>query len=239
MAEHPEPAASLVDSGMRKQIAKFVAARQRGVPRIGWKMGVHDAATQQRLGLGGPLLGTLDGLRVVAEGGTYYPREGSQPQAEMEVALHLGRSVAAGASLDEAREAIAGIAPAFEFVKKVNFREYGLAGSLEDSFFHDATMFGEDRPLAVLEEMLRHGLPRLLLGDAVASEGQPGRVPADVATVVVAAAEILARYGAALQPGDRIICGSYVEPFDIAPGDKLTADLGPLGRISVTVGSPR
>jgi 2-keto-4-pentenoate hydratase len=237
MAEHPEPAASLIDSAMRKQLATLAEATRRGVPRIGWKAGLHDAVSQQRLGLGGPLLATLDGARVVSVGGSYRPRVGSQPRVEVEVAVHLGRSVAAGVSLEEARAAITGIAPAFEFIDWT--RPQGLEAFLENSILHDATVFGEDRPLAAFEAMLRAGLPRLLIGGAVVREGEPGRVPTDPATVVVSAATILGRYGEALEAGDRIICGSYIEPIDIAPGDELTADLGPLGRISVTVGSPR
>src|SRR5947207_1684056 len=114
MAEHPEPVAAQIDAAMRKQMATLVAVIARGVPRVGWKVGFHDATAQERMGIDGPLMGTLDGSRVVAAGGTYHPRPGSRPRAEVEVALHIGRRVEAGVSLEDARAAIAGIAPAFE-----------------------------------------------------------------------------------------------------------------------------
>lgn len=56
----------------------------------------------------------------------------------------------------------------------------------------------------------------------MARDGRRGVVPDDVATVVISAAKILDR----------------VEPFDIAPGDTLAADLGPLGRITTAPGAP-
>lgn len=241
MTEHHEPIRAAIDEAMRAQLAALAAAVARGVPRIGWKVGFHDDAAQQRMGIGGPLMGTLDGARTVAAGGMYHPRPGSRPRAEVEVALHIGRRVEAGVSLEEARAAISGIAPAFELIDwaKPSLRDAGLAAMLERSILHDAVVFGDDQPLSVFAEMLRGGLPKLLRGGAVLREGQPGRVPEDLATVVVSAATILGRYGWALEAGDRIICGSYIEPVDIAPGDQLTAELGPLGRISVTVGEPK
>jgi 2-keto-4-pentenoate hydratase len=238
MAEHPEPVAAAIDAAMRSQLASLRAAIEHGVPRVGWKVGFHDAAAQQRMGIGGPLMGTLDGARVVPDGGTYHPRPGSRPRAEVEVALHIGRRVEAGVSLEDARAAIAGIAPAFELVDLTKLVP-PLAAMVENSFARDAVVFGDDQPLAVFAEMLRWGLPRLLRGGEVLREGQAGRVPEDVATVVVSAAAILGRYGEALEPGDRIICGSYIEPVDIAPGDELVAELGPLGRIGIKVGEPR
>jgi 2-oxo-hept-3-ene-1,7-dioate hydratase len=238
MAEHPEPVAAAIDAAMRKQLANLKAAAARGVPRVGWKVGFHDAAAHQRMGIGGPLMGTLDGSRVVPDGGTYHPRPGSRPRAEVEVALHIGRRVAAGVSLEDARAAIAGIAPAFELVDLAKPMQ-PIGAMVEGGILHDAVAFGDDQPLAVFAEMLRWGLPKLLRGGEVLREGQAGRVPEDVATVVVSAANILGRYGEALEPGDRIICGSYIEPADIAPGDELTADLGPLGRIGIRVGESR
>jgi 2-keto-4-pentenoate hydratase len=44
----------------------------------------------------------------------------------------------------------------------------------------------------------------------------------------------LAAVGERLQPGDRLITGSVVQA-PVRPGDRVTADLGPLGRVGLTI----
>ena len=71
-----------------------------------------------------------------------------------------------------------------------------------------------------------HGLVKRF-GDTTAVAG-------DVAARVAAAARVLAAVGEWLQPGDRLITGSVVQ-VPVRPGDRVTADLGSLGRVELTV----
>ena len=48
-------------------------------------------------------------------------------------------------------------------------------------------------------------------------------------------AELLEACGERLRAGEVIITGSVLPPIDLGPGQDLTAELGPLGALSVTV----
>ena len=51
---------------------------------------------------------------------------------------------------------------------------------------------------------------------------------------MAAAARLLGAMGERLEAGDRIITGSVVQ-VPVRPGDRVTADLGSLGRVELTV----
>ena len=72
----------------------------------------------------------------------------------------------------------------------------------------------------------------------------PARTPdparaADVAACVAHVAAILARHGDRLAAGDRVICGSLVQPLPVRDRDLIAADFGPaIGTVAVTVVIP-
>jgi 2-keto-4-pentenoate hydratase len=55
----------------------------------------------------------------------------------------------------------------------------------------------------------------------------------DAVGTVRLVADFLGGHGAALAPGDRILAGSLAAPLLVAPGDAVSADFGPLGRLSL------
>ncbi|MBK9610426.1 hypothetical protein [Candidatus Amarobacter glycogenicus] len=224
----PESARPLIASGMARQLAAFRSALDAGMPRVGWKIGINDPAAQQRLGLGATLVGWLDGRRVLPQGQPYRPPAGSKPRIEAEVAVRLASDVPAGADLDDARAAIAAVAPAIEFVDAAKPLS-PLDALLASDILHDGVLFGSELPLAAASGLVAQGFPAVKLNGAPARNGLPGRYPEDLAEVVAHVANVLAENGEALQAGDRIICGSYIDPFDIVPGDEVVADFGPLG----------
>lgn len=230
------PATEAVDAGMRAQFAAAAKARANGMPRVGWKIAFADKAAQDRLGISSPLVGTLAGpaLDLAAP---YRPPANGRPRIEAEIALHLGRDVAPGASLEDASAAIDAVSPAIEFVD-VSKMSRDLAVMAEGSILHDGVAFGPTFPLADARH-LGGEFPQLLKAGAVIASPLPGRVPEDLAPLVAMVAAVVERYGERLLAGDRIICGSYIEPADLAPGDEFVVDFGPLGQIPVRVGEPR
>ncbi len=50
-----------------------------------------------------------------------------------------------------------------------------------------------------------------------------------------AAADALAAAGEGLRAGDVVITGSAVPPLAVSPGEQVTAELGPLGSLTVTL----
>src|SRR5262247_1348252 len=91
--------------------------RQRlagGDKSLGWKVGFGAAPMLKQLGISGPLVGFLTQNARVPSGGSVSLAGWAKPVAEPEVAVHIGRDVAAGADHATAAAAIAGISPAIE-----------------------------------------------------------------------------------------------------------------------------
>jgi 2-keto-4-pentenoate hydratase len=231
----PEAIQPAIDAGMVRQLKAFNAARAGGMPRAGWKIGINDPNAQQRIGLSAPIVGWLDGRRVFEAGQPYRPRAGALPRIEAEVAILLGSDVNAGASRAFARSAVASVSAAIEFVDGTKPR-----GSLEEmlahDIFHDGVLFGPEHPLEAAGGLVANGFPAVAQNGAEVRKGLPGRYPDDLAELVVHVANVLGRYGESLKAGDRIIGGSFIDPFDVAVGDKVTANFGPLGMVAFEVG---
>ena len=225
---------NLLDKGMREQLAAYRAAIAGGMPRLGWKVGLNDPAAYQRLGLDGPIAGWLNGRRLIREGEPYVPPAGAKPRIEAETAILVGADVAAGTTAAEARAAISAVAPAIEFVDATKPLS-PLDDLLANDILHEAVMIGSSQPLARAGGLVAAGFPAVTKNGEPAGPPMPGRYRDDLGEIVASVAVTLGRYGEQLCAGDWIIGGSYINPFDVAPGDQVTADFGPLGTLAFRV----
>lgn len=230
----PEGVQQLISSGMTRQLERFREALAAGMPRLGWKIGINDPAAQKRMGLRAPIVGWLDGRRVFQQGQAYTAEAGAVPRIEAEVAVRVAVDVAAGAGFGAARAAIDSIAPAIEFVNGAKPLT-PLDEMLAHDILHDAVMFGDDAPLGAALGLVANGFPAVKHNGELIRTGIGGRYPDDLGEIVAHTADVLAAAGESLRAGDRIICGSYIDPFPVAAGDTVEADFGPLGTISFTV----
>lgn len=217
---------------MDAQLARFRSAPAAGGSRYGWKVAFNDPAVQQRFGLSSPPVGWIDGSRAGESGATVVLHAGQRVHIEAEVMLHIGRDVAASEPREALRDAIAGVSPAIELVDYAIPGD-GLAQIVEFSMFHAGTVVGERRrgipadASAALERVLKNG--------EHAAGPIAGRVPADLAEIVALVAAALEACGERLLAGDRVICGSYIVPFPVAPGDRVVAEYGfGLGQVQVS-----
>ena len=230
-----EPAAAAHARGMASQREAFARALAGGMPRAGWKVGLNVREMQERLGLGASAVAWLDGRRVLRSGEAFAAPTGSAIHAEAETALRLGSDVPAGATAEAARAAIAERMPALELVDYARPRG-DLEAILAHSIFHAATVLGA--PTDVVEPAVGSTLPRVEVGGAVRAVANPAWAPPELGALLVHVAARLATVGEALRAGDLVICGSYVQPLAVAPGDEIAADFGAFGRVSISITSP-
>lgn len=219
---------------MGRQIAAFRAAQAAGMPRLGWKIGINDPAAQQRMGLPAPIVGWLDGRRLIRPGEPYAPPAGAKPRIEAETGILIGRDVGAGPSPEAAREAIAAIAPAIEFVNGAK-PLVPVDELLAHDILHDAVLLGPSAGAELARGLVAAGFPSAANNGEVVRAGLPGRYPDDLGEIVALVATTLTEYGESLRAGDWIIGGSYIDPFDVAAGDSARVDFGPLGVVSFEV----
>lgn len=218
--------------GLSAQRDALRRALAEGMPRLGWKVGLNVPEVQARLGLAGSVVGWLDGRQLLASGAEHAPRPGSRLHVEAELALRLGAAVAADAPAETARRAIREVSPALELVDYALPRA-GLEAIVAHSMFHAATVLGPPSPRP---ETPPAGFPRVLLGGELRAAPEAGWVPQDLGVLVAFVARRLGELGEALRAGDLVLSGSYTRPLPVAAGDRVSAEFGALGSVSVALG---
>jgi len=221
--------------GMDAQLARWRELVAGPGRRLGWKIGFNDRASQERLGLREPVIGFLHREARLASGDTFRAPPGSSLKVEMEIALRIGRDVAADASADESEAAIVALAPAFEVVDVTHPLE-GLEALLRGNLYHAAVVIGPESG-AVPKDPRRAIHGRLRTESGVVREVAAQRLPERFGNFVRVVAATLGRHGERLCAGDWIICGSIVEPLVVEPGHHIHGEIASLAPISLAIGA--
>lgn len=222
-----------VQRGMKKQLALRSERVAAGDRAIGWKVAFGGKAIQEKLGIGGPLVGFLSQGNAVQSGASVSVAGWVKPVAEPEVAAYMGRDLPGGASEDAARTAIAKLGPAIELIdsqRPPEDPEAVLAGNVAHRYVvlgpADAARAG-GRSDGLAGRVFRRGVETARTSDV---EAMPGSVLGLIRHV----ADYLAAFGETLRAGDVIICGSIVTPVAIEPDEsEFTYALDPIGEVSV------
>jgi 2-keto-4-pentenoate hydratase len=206
------PAVNVVDPRLVAALRAQLAGR-RG-EHVGWKLGVGD---RERIGRH-IAVGHLTSATTLQPGAVYQPQDGEDLHADAEVSVEIGpdgRIAAYGAALElvDLRSPLA--------------TPEDVVG---ENVFHRAVAFAP-----TWGALPPGGVEARLIVDGEVRDA--GRSAADIADKVAAAQRILEAVGEALAPGDLVITGSVVQ-VPVAPGDRVEADLGELGRVQLSVGSP-
>jgi 2-keto-4-pentenoate hydratase len=216
-----------VQAGLERALVSWRTLVAGGAERVGWKVGLNAPPVMESLGLAHPVIGFLTGATVVESGASCSLGGAAKPLAEPEVSIELRRDVGPGAEADEALAAIESLGPAVEIVDipaPPDDVELAVAGNV----FHRAVVFGPTRQDAAVS-------------GAVASVTVDGElrerddVKTDLAETICVVADLLGAVGERLSAGDRIIAGSLTTPVDLARGNRVELDLGPLGSAEVSL----
>ena len=200
--------------GLHEQLASWRAELQGGARRVGWKIGLNVPAVQQAAGIEHSVIGYLTTATLIEAGGSFSTSGSTRLVAEPEVAVEVGED-----------GAIAGYAAALELAD-IDRGFDDVQAILAGNVFHRAVVLGP--AVSTLPEFSA----RLLVnGEERASAEAPRDVSAEVALV----ARLLEDAGERLQPGDRVITGSITPPQPVERGDEVTAELGSLGTLNLTL----
>src|SRR5262249_5290518 len=124
-----------------------------------------------------------------------------------------------------------GLAPALELVN-YNVPANSLEGMLEHDLFHDAVVLGRETfPVPIADG----AWPHLLRNGEEAARRDPALIVLQPVATLRQVATTLVRYGERLEKDDWLILGSLTNPVPLRGGDRIEADFGPLGRVSVLV----
>jgi 2-keto-4-pentenoate hydratase len=221
---------------VRGMTAQFALRRQRleaGDEPLGWKVGFGMPAQLKQFNITGPLVGFLTQNARVVPGNTVSLAGWAKPVAEPEVAIHIGRDVAAGATPETAAAAIAGISPAIELAD-VHEPATDPERILSHDIYQRHVVLDGSTPAragsaadGLTCRLIRRGAEVVCTTDPQASTGR-------WVDIVCHVANVLAAFGERLRAGEVIITGSVVPPIAIEPDENnLTFALDPVGTISV------
>jgi len=223
--------AAALRSGMQGQLAVWRSTVLAHGNRLGWKIGFNDRVSQQRMGLAAPVLGFLRRDRLLTSGGVFRMPANTVIKTEVEVAIRIGRNVAAGASVAEAESAIVAYAPAVEVVDVTQPLE-GIEALLRGNLYQAAVLLGPEQ-YAIPSEPRQTIQARLHVDGKPIRESEPLRLPVRFGELVQLAAETLSQHGEHLAAGDWIICGAIIEPLVVIPGSRIEVEMSSFERMSL------
>ena len=222
-----------VERGLRAMLALRRQRLAAGARPLGWKVGFGSPAAVEMLGTDRPLVGFLTDQGLLPDGAAVAIGSWTQPMLEPEIAVHLARDVAGDATRDDVRAAIGGLSAAIELAD-VDTPPTDPEAILAGNIFHRHVLLGEVDDGRTTAEGVRGRLVRD--GAEIAATDAPEAATGELAEVVRLTAELLAANGERLRAGDVVITGSIVPPVQVAPGETVTAEIEPLGSLTVMLG---
>ncbi len=205
----------------------------------GRKIGLTSPHVQRQLGVHQPDYGMLFADMAVGDGTEIAPGLLLQPRIEAEIALILGHDLDGTAlTVADVIRATAYAVPAFEIVDS---RIAGWDIHIVDTIADNASsgLFVLGGPARKLDGLdLRGAAMTMRRGGEVVSRGFGSDCMGHPLNAAVWLAAEVARRGRPLRAGDIVLTGALGPMVPVHPGDQFEADIGGLGTVAVSFGTP-
>lgn len=219
-----------IAAGMRAQLDVRDERLNSGDRQIGWKVGFNSPAAAAALGIDRPLVGFLMDSGLLSDGAEVPVGSWTTSMLEPEIAVHVARDVARGASWEEVRAAIGGLSAAIELAD-VDPPPEDVEAILAGNIFHRHVLLGPvDRGRSTGEGI---GGRVLIDGEETAAIDDPSEFTGELVEIVRLTAELLDACGEQLRADEVVITGSVVPPQPVASGQRIRVELGPLGALTL------
>jgi 2-keto-4-pentenoate hydratase len=222
-------------AGLSLQLDLLQLWRERGQSLGGWKIGWTSRGARDRGGPGFRPFGYVLSERILASGSQLaavtVPGAGA---LEPEICLTIGSRLAGpDVTIEQARAAVSGVAPAFEVIRRGLPAGLSLPIRIANGLNNWGIIVGaEVEPGPALDQLAVQ-----FSGDGeLLAEGSSGPDTLDdpFLSLTRVCAE-LDRVGLALEPGQRVLTGSITASKAFAAGSTYVAGFGPLGSVRVTI----
>jgi 2-keto-4-pentenoate hydratase len=223
-----------VEQAYRVQLGLLKRWEARGERLAGWKVGLTAPVIQRQFGMHEPVFGCLFESGHRDTGAGFRHGDLIEPGFENELCLTIGtRLEGPGVTAAQARAAITSVQPAFEIIEgRGDFRADTTLGIM-DNEQQKAFVTGPASSLPAGWEPPQTTVEVFINGErvdhAVGSEetGHPVRSVAWLANK-------LAEFGRRVEPGHRIMSGSFTKQYPIRRGDRIETRFTPFGAVRAT-----
>jgi 2-keto-4-pentenoate hydratase len=222
------------ESSLELQLAVLDAWLAEGRTLGGWKIGLTSRGARDSMGEGLRPHGYVLAERILHSGATL-TEPVPQCRLEPEIAVVLGSDLSGSAvTVEQARAAVAAVAPAFEINSARVPKGSSLAVRLGNALNNWGIVVGT--PVAV-DAVDLAGLA-VEIGDERGATERGDSRPATLDDPFLSLTRVcrsLAANGRGLRAGQRLITGSLTAPVPTDAAHEFYADFGPLGRVELTV----
>lgn len=204
----------------------------------GWKIAATSLAGQQHIAVEGPLAGPVFARRVHGDGASIALASNLMRVAECEIVFRMGSALAPRAqaySRDEVLAAVQSLHPGIE-APDSRFRAFERAGQAQliaDCACTNDMVVGA----AVSPDARVQALPSLVVrarvSDGRTPQGVGSNVLGDPVQALCWLVNELSSTGRTLEAGQFVTTGACVPPIPVLPGQRVDADFGWIGRLSV------
>src|ERR1700742_160499 len=207
---------------------------------FGWKIAATSEAGQKHINVSGPMAGRILEETLIADGGIA-PMAGNEMRvAEPEFAFRMGRDLPPRPqpyTVAEVLDAVATLHPAIEIPDSrfADFVSAGEAQIIADNACAHLFVLGEATGADWRARDLVEERPVITMrGQTFVGHGK--NVLGDPRVALAWLVNELRELGVTLHAGEVVTTGTCHPPLPIAAGDRMEADFGVLGRVSVGFG---
>jgi 2-oxo-hept-3-ene-1,7-dioate hydratase len=205
----------------------------KGAKIVGRKIGLTSRAMQRASQMTEPDYGVIlddalffDGARI--EAGTFI-----KPRLEVELAFVMGEDLSGtGCQVHDVLRATEFVQPALEIIDYRTEVPRQIVDTIADNAAFGAIVLG-GRTVRPFDVDLRWVSATLVQNGVIEESGVSAAVMGHPAAGIAWLVNKLEPLGGGLKKGDIVLAGSFTRPVDIASGDVVIADFGPLGSIGV------
>jgi 2-oxo-hept-3-ene-1,7-dioate hydratase len=205
-----------------------------GARVVGHKIGLTSRAMQLASKMTEPDYGRIYDDAVYNDGAQIPATNFLKPRLEVELAFIMGEDFAGpGKRIYDVMRATELVVPALEIIDYRTEVPRAIADTIADNAAFGAIVVG-GRPIRPMDVDIRWVGATLSKNGIIEESGVSAAIMGHPAAGVAWLVNKLPDVGAGLRRGQIVLAGSFTRPVDIAKGDVIHADYGPLGAIGVS-----
>ncbi|MGC1237689.1 MAG: hypothetical protein WA860_02755 [Acidimicrobiales bacterium] len=195
--------------GLRIQLETLHLWEAAGETLGGWKVGMTSGKNRDKMGKGFRPFGYVLSSRILTSGSSLARNRIQTCQVEPELCLVVGAPLGgANLKVEEVRNAISAVAPAFEINELRRFgAETPPSISIAEDLSNWGIAVGEGVPVSDVD--LTQTEVIVTKDDVVMASTIPGSGMDNPFLSIIRLCEVLSRYGLSLQPGQKVITGAF------------------------------
>lgn len=200
---------------------------------VGHKIGLTSRAMQMASKMTEPDYGVLFDHMMFRDGDRIAAGRFIRPRLEVELAFILGEDLSGpDCNIHDVMRATEIVVPSLEIIDYRTEVPRSIVDTIADNAASGGVVVG-GRPVRPFDVDIRWVAATLTKNGVIEESGVSAAIMGHPAAGLAWLANKLHDQGERLKKGQFVLGGSFTRPVDIAPGDIITADYGPLGAVSV------